>query len=82
MSDVEVPAATTSPEETPETPETSEEAVEPRLGLQDFLAVQPLREAPKAALTRWMRLQGHNIHGHYSLAEWQTYTRDMLAHVS
>lgn len=64
------------------TPETATATVEPRLGLSEFAGIAGLSTPAQAALKRWMdiyvRVQASS--GHYSLAQWQEYHRQMRAH--
>ena len=60
--------------------------VEALLGLRDFLAVAPRRrsasvtKAAHVALQRWIQLQGHDVHGFYTMAEWQGFYADTMSY--
>jgi hypothetical protein len=58
---------------------TPVQPVEALLGFRDFLAVAPRHDsasvmaAAQAALQRWMRAQGHDSNGFYTMAQWQEF---------
>lgn len=74
------PAAAEHPTDEP----PAEKPVEALLGLRDFLAVAPRRAstgttvAAAQALQRWMALQGHDVNGFYTMAEWQGFYADTM----
>src|SRR5262245_787763 len=70
----------------PALPESEEATpVESLMGLRDFLAVAPRRrsaastQAANAALQHWMRRNGHDTNGFYSMAEWQGYYAEAMS---
>jgi hypothetical protein len=77
----DVPDENTPAPEVP-TPEEGEDephaAVEPALGLDDFLAAHPMKPAAAAMLRTWMRRQGKDSAGHYPLAQWEADYQEML----
>jgi hypothetical protein len=56
----------------------AEHAVEPALGLDDFLAAHPMKPAAAAMLRTWMRRQGKDSAGHYPLTQWEDDYQAML----
>jgi hypothetical protein len=63
----------------------AKEPVEALLGWREFQAVAPRRrsdastQASFSAMQRWMRLSGHDTHGFYTMADWQTFYADAMA---
>jgi hypothetical protein len=55
-----------------------EEAVEPALGLDEFLAARPMKPAAAAMLRTWMRRQGKDSAGYYPLTQWEADYQEML----
>jgi hypothetical protein len=85
-SPVETPEPDVQEEDAPEpeaqAPEEGEGepalAVEPMLGLDEFLAAHPMKPAAAAMLRTWMRRQGKDSAGHYPLAQWEADYQAML----
>ena len=63
-----------------ENQERPEDILEPHLGFGEFCAVAQVSGPAQAALKQWMRLQRYNSAGHYPLAQWQEYLKEMLAY--
>jgi hypothetical protein len=72
----DVPEPTVPGEEEP----APVQAVEPLLGLEEYVSVAGLGTPAQAALKRWLQVTRHDMHGHYPLAEWQEYHQAMMAH--
>jgi hypothetical protein len=74
--DEDVPEPTVPGEEEPE----PVQAVEPLLGLEEYVSVAGLSTPAQAALKRWLQVTRHDMYGHCTLAQWQEYHKEMLAY--
>ena len=67
-------------------PHAQAQPVEALMGFRDFLAVAPrhgstaVTVAAQSALQRWMRIQGHDVNGFYTMAQWQEYYAATMRH--